>query len=78
MNSGYSASELKSAGLTATQLINAGFKVNNNRADTANALQRAGYTAFDMAQAGFSSTEMRNAGYTLTDIVSAIAALASQ
>lgn len=74
---GYSANEFKAAGLTATQLINAGFKVNNNRADTASALQQAGYSAVDLARAGFNSNELRNAGYTLSEIVSAIASLAN-
>jgi uncharacterized protein YjbI with pentapeptide repeats len=77
VNYGYSASELKTAGLTATQIINAGFNVNNNRASTASALQQAGYSALDLARAGFTSSELRNAGYTLSEIVVAIASLAS-
>ena len=77
VNYGYSAGELKAAGLTATQLMNAGFNVNNNRASTASALQQAGYSALDLARAGFTSNELRNAGYTLSEIVLAIASLAT-
>ena len=68
---------MKTAGLTATQIINAGFTVANNRTLTASALQQAGYSALDLARAGFNSTELRNAGYTLAEIVSAISSLAN-
>ena len=77
INRGYNASEFRAAGLTATQLINAGYSINNNRTDTASALQQAGYNVVDLVRAGFNSNELRSAGYTLSEIVSAIAFLAN-